>query len=304
MSLRDASHHRVDGVLKWTRVPSLLDAWAGALQVIQSSLTAPADPWPSRRWGAFDYVRSLRFRTELETTLAPLRRDPEQGFDVLDALDSWSRTFTIEDTDHLLSLVTDDIPTDAWWWSRIPVSGAILDDLRRYQADPNQVEVDREVHTNRVHPGRLETVDRHARLSFSRDLIIASFESHLWDAINDKYDLLIDEYEEEEIPIDLLAAVASDLRTFDGQPKVSDQVRKELAAAAEFLDTHAWPGQPSGWSSRRIRTCCPQPPGHAAIRVAQGQCGRTMYALAPPPVTCPRRPAHTRQAGTCRCPDG
>jgi hypothetical protein len=218
-----------------TTIAQLLDGWAGSLQMIHSSLATPADPWPTRRWGAFGYVRSLRHRTDLHAGLAPLLRDPGQGFDVLDALDGWFRSFTMDDVDHVLGLVEQDAPTDLWWWSRVPVSGAILDDFLRFKTDPTQVQVDLEVHTHRVHPGRLETVDGTASLPFSRELIIATFADGLWYALNKKHGLLIDEYEEEEIPVPLLDAVASDVRKF-GASDPSGRLREEVDAVADFLD--------------------------------------------------------------------
>jgi hypothetical protein len=235
LALIEVAHESVQASFGRTTVAQLLDGWAGSLRRIHSSLTTPADPWPTFRWGAFDYVRALRHRTDLHAALAPLLRDPRQGFDVLDALDGWFRSFTMDDVDHVLGLVEEDAPTDLWWWSRVPVSGAILNDLLRYQADPTQVRADREVHTNRVHPGRLETVDGQASLPFSRELIVATFADGLWYALNEKHGLLIDEYEQEEIPVTLLDAVAADIRKF-GDSDPSGRLREEINAVANFLD--------------------------------------------------------------------
>lgn len=220
-----------------TTVGSLVDRWAGALLAVDSELGLERRPSPLP---PYPYVRALRIRTSIHNGLRPMGEGGVGGsLPVLDALDRWFRSFTMEDTDHLLALVTARVQPELWWWNLVPASGSILHDLRRLRGEPPKHLMDSfawamnyGVAGNRA---VLETSDGADHLELSRELRFVSFDAGLWDTINHQYDLLIDAWEEEEVPASLLEPIADDLRHFGEQPAVEREVRHELREAVDFL---------------------------------------------------------------------
>ena len=79
-------------------------------------------------WGVHDFIAALYLRDQLE---AALRGIP--GIDREPALvrvtDHLLMSFTAEDSGRRLNRVRPTVPSDPWWWRRLPTSGPVALEL-------------------------------------------------------------------------------------------------------------------------------------------------------------------------------
>jgi hypothetical protein len=80
-------------------------------------------------------------------------------------------------------------------------------------------------------------------MEFSPRLAQYGFDSGFWATLNKNYGLLIDEYEGEDIPVNVLKSVANDFRFLADGGGVPEELGLELVAVASFLDSAHDQGQ-------------------------------------------------------------
>ena len=113
-----------------SKLLDLIDSWAAhVLRLLREA--QPAFETPALAWGVHDFVAALYIRdrvqrgilthsTDLDATLPPTVVISDEVF----------RSFTAEDDGEDLKLVFSDIPSEPWWWQRIPKAGPVLTELQ------------------------------------------------------------------------------------------------------------------------------------------------------------------------------
>lgn len=101
-----------------------LDSWADyVLKVADGIPTTPGDPELA---GIRKFVAGLFIRDGLEKGLAGLSAPA-----IVRAVDALYAASTLKDDHSVLSKLDDSLPTEPWWWGRIPGSGALAAEFSR-----------------------------------------------------------------------------------------------------------------------------------------------------------------------------
>jgi hypothetical protein len=88
-----------------------------------------------------------------------------------------------------------------------------------------------------THPqARVEASDGSHRRRISEELLALTFVDGLWGRINAAAKTMLDEYEEDEIPVDKLQTAADEIRAVAEVPTIEAGLRQELVGIADFLD--------------------------------------------------------------------
>lgn len=107
-----------------------VDSWAGHVNrfVKEASGSAPLGSTP---WGAYDWIAALHLRDHLRRALSELEIvEPLATIEVTDEL---FRRFTVPDESGLLRLSgMDDLPSEPWWWHRVPSAGPAADEFAEW----------------------------------------------------------------------------------------------------------------------------------------------------------------------------
>jgi hypothetical protein len=83
-------------------------------------------------WNEHDLVAALEIRDRVEEALAQLDRPlRKRARAFVDRIDQEYQSFTRDDDQRILGRVlgADLVARSSWWWSRIPASGPIAEDL-------------------------------------------------------------------------------------------------------------------------------------------------------------------------------
>lgn len=93
----------------------------------------------------------------------------------------------------------------------------------------------------RNHPNaRLVLSDDSVSMALSEDFVKITLLRGLWPGINQVFGFLVDEYEEEEIPISKTAIVAAEIRRWlEAVSGCSPDLAREILQAADFFDAAA-----------------------------------------------------------------
>ncbi len=113
------------------REPSLLelvDGWTGHVLrlYLERETTLTASP---SAWGVHDFIAALYVRDGVERGLAMLS-DEAVHIAAVDVADELLRSFTALDVDGLLQRFQPDLPTQPWWWKRVPALGPVAEELQ------------------------------------------------------------------------------------------------------------------------------------------------------------------------------
>ncbi|MFV2111357.1 hypothetical protein ACFHW0_03320 [Micromonospora sp. LOL_025] len=110
----------------------LVEAWREHLSKLEADLLAPSDD--RSIWGAHDYVAALVIRDLIAQGVARLGRDRRPRIEpALAALDQRFMNFTEPDMEGYAERVDGRVePKREWWWSRIPKSGPVREEMLLY----------------------------------------------------------------------------------------------------------------------------------------------------------------------------
>lgn len=107
-------------------------AWDNGVKKINSDRSLPSSD--RSVWSEHDLAGTLFMRDHLERALQQLRPSLREKMEryVSDA-DDLFRSYTVDDPElRMLRVAEVDAQGRKWWWSRIPDSGPIAEDLSRY----------------------------------------------------------------------------------------------------------------------------------------------------------------------------
>ncbi|HEX2149946.1 MAG TPA: hypothetical protein VHI31_07245 [Actinomycetota bacterium] len=100
----------------------LVDSWAERVLRLEEAAQAPGpytDLSPVK-----EFVSGLQVRDRLEQSLT----DNTSGSSapaLIRAVDALYRAYTLQDDHRVLARLDEDLPTEPWWWSRIPAAGPL-----------------------------------------------------------------------------------------------------------------------------------------------------------------------------------
>ncbi|WP_328385566.1 hypothetical protein OHS81_16820 [Streptomyces sp. NBC_00400] len=107
-------------------------AWENGVKKINSDRSLPSSD--RSVWSEHDLAGTLFLRDHLERALQKLRPSLREKMEryVAEA-DGLFRSYTVDDPEHRMLRVAEvDAQGRKWWWSRVPDSGPIAEDLSRY----------------------------------------------------------------------------------------------------------------------------------------------------------------------------
>lgn len=110
----------------------LAASWASRVEKIDRDRTLP---WTDRTvWNEHDLAGSLFVRDFLQEALDGLpARLQERLVVVVGTADERFRSYTVADPEGRMGRIADvDLAGRGWWWSRVPQTGPIVEDLARY----------------------------------------------------------------------------------------------------------------------------------------------------------------------------
>lgn len=109
----------------------LVDAWAyEVLRLYRESFGSET----RESWVPEDFIAALYTRDRLEAMLSELGADRE--LPTVLAVDELFRSFTVDDPSRVLSAWgSDELPSEPWWWQRIPGQGPIAEELSKFAAE-------------------------------------------------------------------------------------------------------------------------------------------------------------------------
>jgi hypothetical protein len=111
----------------------LIDSWSA--HVLRLGQEGNASESSESDWSVHDYIAALYIRDQVQRCINQATSDVDDcPFTVLTA-DELLRSFTLVDTDNLMHRVRSDLPSEPWWWGRIPARGPIARDLQRWRSD-------------------------------------------------------------------------------------------------------------------------------------------------------------------------
>lgn len=108
----------------------LVDSWAyEVLRLYRESFGSET----RESWIPDDFVAALYTRDRLETVLRGL--GDERELPSVLAVDELFRSFTVADPARVLNeWDSDELPSEPWWWQRIPKQGPIAKELSKFAA--------------------------------------------------------------------------------------------------------------------------------------------------------------------------
>jgi hypothetical protein len=95
----------------------LADGWAQ--HVLRFIAEAGSQETPPDFWGGDDFIGALHLRSRLEEAL----RGEPIDLPTVAAVDELFRRFTKSDDDAWLQRSGHEIPSEPWWWQRVPAAG-------------------------------------------------------------------------------------------------------------------------------------------------------------------------------------
>jgi len=118
------SGHRAETLLQ------VLEAWAAHVVHLYEDIHERSEG----SWGAHDYVAALFIRDRVEAGLVSTEFRPA----VVQAVDALFEAFTVEDEAMLLDPVQARPDAGGPWWSRVPASGPVRDELDQIRKNLSQ----------------------------------------------------------------------------------------------------------------------------------------------------------------------
>jgi hypothetical protein len=116
------------------RIPllGLIDSWA--LQVSRLLEESHRETYPEDSWGAHDLIGALHTRDRVKAALEPFG---DEMLPTVVAIDSLFKSFTTIDSEAL-RMFDPAVPTEPWWWHRVPQQGLIARDLAQLRKTASQ----------------------------------------------------------------------------------------------------------------------------------------------------------------------
>jgi hypothetical protein len=132
MRMEDMSRVMVDlGYGRKRSLLQLVDAWSDHVLRLYRERDMTLAEAPSA-WGVHDYIAALSIRDHLEHGLEQIteQRIPS----VVEIADELLRTFTATASAGMtrLSAFDETIPTEPWWWQRLPTTGPVAEEVRAF----------------------------------------------------------------------------------------------------------------------------------------------------------------------------
>ena len=113
-----------------SKLLDLIDSWADhVLRFLREA--HPAFDAPALAWGVHDFVASLYIRDRVQQGIMAYSMDFDATLPPTVVIsDEVFRSFTAQDDRGDLRLVFNDIPSEPWWWQRVPKAGPVLTELQ------------------------------------------------------------------------------------------------------------------------------------------------------------------------------